>query len=626
MHRFPLSSRGSSSWLLPFCLLLTACGGDDAKPSGSEGPGVEDPKGISLTVRGRVQADGSPAEEVTVRAVSDRNGDGKISRDEEITASTDEEGRYSLVVSASKSRSTVVSFRSSGYATVFHTVRARSTSTVELDVALLDVDPLECNGGRCRSSNGSLEITGLDASLSGAGRAFNPVTERDAFPGDFSDDQGNLLISGSFSFVELEDEEGSLVHELEAPVTLTMRVPRDTWPIIVDLEPGNDRIEVPMYAFSEVSGEWTREGDGYLALADGTVLTEDVLPQLRDGSFEGVVNALAEVNHFSYWNVDWPVESHGCVSASLRTAAGLPATGASVRIDGITYTGNSDEVANEEGGFCAAVMRSEDEDEDIDNDGSKGTTHRVNVLVKHDGKLYALGDHEVPSAPGTCGGGCLDLGDVDLTDDKEVVPTICEVEGIVVDTRGVPVADASVVASDALLDYETFEEMCGAGDCDFFVSSDADGRFTFRTPMLAKLDVTAMTTVSDGPLTQLRLGKVAKDLCPTSAVTVELNDGYDMLEIDVTVSGNSIRWTEDEPVNHIFVYSADGLPKWVIGAESATLRSPATFATLPSGFDQYFPVSGSPEPLAAGDVIYVQSDRISEDGILLLAFGQVTLE
>ncbi len=620
----------SSGWVLCAGLCLVACGSDDSSSNAGEEPNPSaTPGAVTLTVTGRVydsDSSGSPLEDVTVRAAVDSNGDGKISSSEEVQATTDEDGRFSIVAPGVEKLATVVSFRSSGYATVFRTLKPRADAEIELDVAMLQVEPLECTAGRCRSPNGALEVTGLPDGTSGSGRAFNPITERDSFPGDFGDDEGNLLLSGSFSFVELENEAGDVVHELDAPVALEMRVPRDTWPVIVDIDPSNERIDVPMYAFDEVSGEWTRDGEGYLIDADGAEIPVAELPNLRDGSFGGIVTARADVDHFSYWNVDWPIESHGCVTAELRTASGGLAAGATVRVAGRTYSGDSEESADEGGNFCLDVMRSENADEDIDNDGTKGTTHSVDVLVRHAGKLYALGQHEVPKAAGTCGGSCLDLGTVDLTEDKELEPVICEVEGIVVDIRGVPQASASVVATDYLVDQEAFDALCGIDNCDFFASSDATGHFTYRAPLIAKLEVSAFASLVEGPLTRQRIGKAVAATCPSGPITVTLDDGYDIVDLEVSLEGDSISWTSTEPVNHLFVYDAAGMPKWVIAKEGATLASPATYGELPAGFEQIIPTGGAaPGPLASGDVIYVQGDYNGEDGFLVLSNGQITV-
>ena len=41
-----------------------------------------------------------------------------------------------------------------------------------------------------------------------------------------------------------------------------MRVPRDTWEVIVDIIPGDDRVTVPMFYFDETAGlrQWREPG------------------------------------------------------------------------------------------------------------------------------------------------------------------------------------------------------------------------------------------------------------------------------------------------------------------------------------------------------------------------------
>ena len=175
--------------------------------------------------------------------------------------------------------------------------------------------------------------------VSGSATVFNPVTDPEAFPGDFSDRDGNLLLSGVFAAVELLDGSGDPLRQLDKPATLRMRMPRDSWSIVQDITPGNGQIDVPLYSFAEVLGTWIREGQAVLEDGNGRTLAEGEIGDIRSGAYAGVVVARGEVQHFSYWNVDWPVTTHACITGIIIDADGKAVRGATVTTRGVTYTG-----------------------------------------------------------------------------------------------------------------------------------------------------------------------------------------------------------------------------------------------------------------------------------------------
>jgi hypothetical protein len=165
-------------------------------------------------------------------------------------------------------------------------------------------------------------LEGLPEGFGGSAAVFNPVAQADAFPGGFEERDGAMLISGVFASVALTDDSGDPVTTLAAPATVRMAVPTDTWGIIVDMDPGTDRIEVPLYSFDEEAGTWDADGSGHLVDGDGALIPESDLAAIRALTYSGTVSAEGEVTHFSYWNVDWPVESHGCVSGVVVDSRG----------------------------------------------------------------------------------------------------------------------------------------------------------------------------------------------------------------------------------------------------------------------------------------------------------------
>ena len=89
-----------------------------------------------------------------------------------------------------------------------------------------------------------------------------------------------------------------------------MALPKDNWPSVVDVKPGDDRIQVPLFAFDDASGKWKRDGEGFLEDDAGKVIAESELAAIRGGAHQGGVTVCGKVSHFSFWNVDWPVADH----------------------------------------------------------------------------------------------------------------------------------------------------------------------------------------------------------------------------------------------------------------------------------------------------------------------------
>lgn len=614
-------------------LALAGCGSS----GGGDGDKI---RGTDLVVHGVVSsagangAAGSPLEGATVAVTIDVDGNGRISADERIRATTDANGRYEIGAKAAKGDNVVVSIRSEGYAPTFRRVIAGPRGEAVVNAALPSLEPLACENGRCISEGTRLTIKGLAGGVSGAARVFNPVTETHLFPGGFDDADGNLLISGVFSAVELQDENGGDVHELDEDVELRMQMPRDTWPVIVDLAPGNDRIDIPMYAFDEAKGTWIRhDKDGWLEDGDGAMLPESALESIRTGAYAGVVIAASEVNHFSYWNVDWPVESHGCIRGIVHTADGAIAEGASVTASGRTYTGTSaSQTTDDSGTFALDVMRSEGSD-DVDQDGTPGETHRVALRVVHGGKVYDAGEYDAPVEQGGNGENCGDLGIIELTPDRELQAAVCTATGRVFDDRGTPLQDALVYAWDDTVPDEVENGLCGEffENCSFFAASGADGSYQVSTVVMDMLTVWSMHSwdTSDG-ISHLRYGSVTRQGCSPAPLDVTLAEGWDTRTLVVGVNGNSISWEPNVPVDQILVIGVDGTTKWMVGLydddQAAGFTGPVTYGTAPAGVGVTWPIDGSaPAPLASGDVIYLSSYAFNTVGIWTWSTGQYTV-
>ncbi len=587
----------------------------------------------NYVVRGKVlQASGggggvSAAAGAEVTANVDRNRNGQVDAGESSTETADADGNYSLALAVADGDRVVVGLRTSDSAPLFRTLEAAAGGDVVLNVTLRTAEELECTGPRCEIPGQRLSIEGLPSGVTGSAQVFNPVTQADAFPGDFADSDGNLLLSGVFASVELTDESGDPVHDLTAPATLRMQVPRETWSVITDISPGNGRIDVPLYAFDEARGTWVRDGAAVLENDAAAVIAEGSLTSIRDGSYAGGVVARGEVDHFSYWNVDWPIASHACLTGRLLTADGAPAAGATVTARGVTYTGTSSATADADGRFCVDVLRSEGPGEDVDQDGVAGETQRVTIRVVHRGRIYDVGEHVVPLQSATCDVGCGTIDDVALTPDRELTPTVCSFTVVVRDRDGQPVPDALVFAVDDTVDADLALELCAdtpLGFCFGAGSTDAQGAASLTTVVIDSLFAIAFGTTQDGESTLQRWGEMLFSGCPTSELPITLTDGYRYVPLSVEfVPPGIIRWTPPTyPATGINVAS-ESTAKWVVTSPDAGFLPPVTYGTLPAGALQVFPFDGStpPPPLASGDSISVYLSAPGDDGYPVLGQG-----
>lgn len=607
------------------CGILSGCKTDEPTPDDTDDTQTpSDTIAVHGVVRRAPIGGGQPSVQanVAVRATIDRDGDGVIGPSEMVLATTDAEGAYDLTIGVSERETVVVGFTDPGAGALFRTLRAAPGADVIVDATLMELAELNCEAERCDLADGSLAIKRLPAGTGGLARVFNPVTEPDAFPGDFADDDGNLLISGVFANFDLKDDAGAALTDLDDPATIELRMPRDTWTTIVDVDDGNDRVDVPLYAFDEVAGTWTRDGIGHLVDGDGVVIAPGVLPSILDGTFVGEVIAVGDVTHFSSWNVDWPVASHGCVSGRIVDVDGDVLVGATAVVRGATYTGTSTpQTVGADGTFCVDVMRSEGPAEDVDGDGVPGEEHRVLVRVTWGGHIYDLGEVALPTASATCeAGGCLDLGDLVVSDDKLLVASLCTAAGVVIDVTGTPVRDASVYGWDESIADAEMEALCFTGTeflCTFFATTDETGAFAFTTPVVDALTLwTFVERTLEPGVEDLLFGQRTVRGCPSDPVPLRLDQGMRWVTADLTASGGQIRWLPD-PYDALFLVVSDagGGLKWGLSSEVG-IGSPVTYGAVPAGADQWFPSdAASPAALASGDEITVTLSGTTPEGI-----------
>jgi hypothetical protein len=548
---------------------------------------------------------------ITVTVSSDIDANGSIDTTEQASDTTDSDGSFSITAPVAVGTRAVVSFEVEGYATQLKAVDINSLSAVTgVDATLSKLRTLSESGGGWRDSNNTVSVSNIDIA-SGAARAFNPATEIDRFPGEFADDQGNMLISGVFAAFDLRDGNGRAVRAVSEsnPATVRMKIPRDTWGVLKDVELSTaDVIDVPMYYFDEETGEWVQDGTGHLEDGEGNTITAAQLATITADTptFSGSVYAVSEeVTHFSYWNVDYPVDTHACVSGTITDEQGAAVAGASVSISGISYTGTSSTVVTDaNGSFCVDVMRNEASGEDLDGDGVTGETQTLSLTVRSGSTLYRLTEFQLTSGQGSCPDGCM-TQDFQLTTANEVEIACCNATGGVYDSDGTAVAGAAIFAFDDAMNGDLLGTLC-TEPFSFLTTSEADGSYSVSSELERGLKIYASHTETVGDYTYYHIGQRNLTTCPSGDVDIstELLYCVSSTPLIVSVSGQQIDWTPAVSVNYLYVTdNLDTGLKWMVYSDTG-FTPPVTFGTLPSGATEQTAASGS---LAVTDSVFVSS-------------------
>lgn len=645
--------------MLALCVALAVgCGGDPAgtsvtKPPGADNaPGADTPAGansppappkhagsmhFSGTVRSQTDIQWVPDTIylAQVRATIDRNHDGSASDDETYVAMTDADGAYSLDVPVDPGDLVVLRFSDVNNAPVLRTVKAAPKGVMVLNARLGDLDFIhqpECLGTVCALEDGSLALKGLPPETRVSGRVFNPILETYALPDNSRDSTGNLLESAVFAAFKIEDDRGIPIDKLAAPVEMRLLIPRDTWGIMRDIADANDRIDVPLYWFDEVKAIWVRDANpAHLEDGDGHVIAPSSLASIRDGSFSGVIYAVGNVTHLSTWSVAWPIESSGCVSGRVLDETGRPAEGAAVTLQGVSYTGASTTVVlGPDGRFCLEARRSEAPGEDLDGNGKLGEKSTVLIRVAAGQDLHDLGAFEMPVAAGACGSaGCVDVGDLRLTQTTLLKTDWCTINGTVTFPEGDPAGD-EIALSDDNVRPDVLTSMCKTGldwSCTTAFIDFKTGFFSVTSPVVGELKLAA------GPSRWLEPGALETGIaarnftsCPTALLALTAVPHHISLDYTIAVDGNAISWTPARyGISLLTVRSGPDIKWQIYSMNGAVMQTPVTYGVLPAGATQIYPPVGSPAPLAPGNTVEIESIGASIGGVPYFGNGLKTL-
>ena len=468
---------------------------------------------------------------ITVR--SDVNADGKFLGKEIMKAVADQQGRYQVNATVVRGRPVMLEIRRPGYAEILQAYPSLTPGAVlTRNATLQPLDDLEVMAGSAESADGSIRLDGLPVEIESVqARVFNPATEVAQFPGEFADNQGNLLVSSVFSTIEAVDRSGRSVTNLGSNASLCLRVPVESWASLGDLFAGTGQIDVPLYYYDETTGQWKRHAaDGWLEDSSRTKIPEDQLAAIRSGSFAGEVFAAGPISHLSWWNIDWPISSHTCIKGLILDTNGLPVSGASVSAFGLTYNGTSGpDTTGPDGLFCLEIMRSEQPGEDVDGDSTLGETQQVQLKVQSGTSLFSFGPFSGPSSAATCTNGTgLDVGSLILNNSSLLTVSFCTVTGRVVysgiSIGGTPTTPAGGGVRFARVvgyDQGAFDPAAGSCSNCLVTTADAQGFFSLQTPVQAGATLSAFANVSGFAGYGVFIGQLTTAGCPSGPVTIE---------------------------------------------------------------------------------------------------------
>jgi len=266
-----------------------------------------------------------------------------------------------------------------------------------------------------------------------------------AAPGDFTtaageDGEEQILESFGMLQVNLIGADGQELNLGETGSALLIPVQsRGSTPVAGE--------EVAAWSYDEEVGKWYQEGFGTVVDIEGELFWQ------------------FEATHFSTWNCDRPLPTHGCLTGQVTDSAEVPRQGATVRAVGQSYISTTTARTDGNGNFCLEVKNGETVWVEISYSiGGQPATQRTDPVT-------------IPSGQATCTDGdssdCVDLG---------VIPVdiMSCVTGVIIDGQNQPVQGADIVSPQGGL-----------------AQSDANGSFCLAVPVFQSTQVYVRTDTDD---------------------------------------------------------------------------------------------------------------------------------
>lgn len=242
---------------------------------------------------------------------------------------------------------------------------------------------------------------------------------------------------------------------------------------------------IPWWSFDDTAGTWTREGIATVFDNGGTLWTR------------------ADVTHFSWWNVDQPLNEHGCICVDVEDGSGDPLGGVEVIARGVSYSGTSTAVQTDSAGrACVTVPNSATQSHSVDIIARVGS-----VQVPHLGNPIST-----PSTNASCvrNENCPDGCGVASTPISAAIDGT--VQGTVTNTSDVPQSGLMVLSSHG-------------------TSSTTDGSGNYTMPVVLDLSFNVFT-----------LGYSSPQLLATAGTPVVTHD-FQVQEAATTTVGQACQNT-----------------------------------------------------------------------------------
>lgn len=541
-------------------LLLTACV-----------PPIRRPESSQLVVTGTLFAGGfaqraQPLADATV-TLRDANSGASLA-----SSTSSAAGGYRLAATVTANSRVALVVEKSGFAPTVKALSAGPYVELSQSLTLQPLTALECVDTKCSAPRVDVEWLQPPMSAGGEVASFELELEN---PVQVNFESSVLALA----YVKLSGGNTG---------SLALRIPPTAWARLVDAAPGNGTLEVTTVTFDATTAKWNVGAGAQLYSESGVELPESALPALQRQEYAGGAVARLPILENGFVAVTGAPLSLGCITGVLL-ADDKPAQG------GVLASNVSEPTsADTTGSFCIAT--------------ALGDETQL-VRTQYAGVPYAVLALPSPTQAGSCGCTCRNIGSVTINSDSLRTPKLCKFSGRVIDTQGMPVANAEVVAIDDSVLGNNVTAFCGESGtrCSFAAPSKEDGTFTLNIPLLNSALVAARVDITTAAGDSQRTGGTRFTECPTEVVTVKLQRGVDRLDVAAMVAGNVLTWSPPRAAARITATNELGEEKWVV-APPEGVTSPYTVTM----------------PLVSGDTLLVELDGVGRDGVQYVGVGSVT--
>jgi len=376
---------------------------------------------------------------------------------------TDANGRFNLA-GLSISPREIVTFRKNAYARSSVPIELRENTENNIVQRMTEVDytfSFDAGNGYTFTDNESLQLELPPENIVDAkGNSYNGsvIAEITVFDlvSDFNFGNEVLAAPGDFTAINSKGEDKTLESFGMIQVNLTALSGEDLQlgshasvirlPVQVAGVPPVIGDEISAWSYNEPLGKWIEEAVGTVTEYEESLVWEFEAP------------------HFSTWNCDRPISTHGCLTGTITDSVGVPRSGATVRAVGITYISTTTARTSQDGSFCLEVKNDETVWAEISYSiaGQTATQRTDPITISAGQASCSLGE-----------GTCDDLGTI------PVDISTC-VSGVVIDSQNNPIVGAQVFSP--------------AGG---IASTDASGGFCLTTQVFQAADIFVQSLVNE---------------------------------------------------------------------------------------------------------------------------------